>query len=702
MAEADAGVRFGGFLGVSVDDESFTIPIGRLDVSETYNAGWRGRAVLTGTVRPGITSSRFMGTMMAKGVVPGSSANVYVTIRSRDSQGQPDELDGQVMRTWPVVLGAVEPVETGQVSVAGCSVQIMDPVTFLDSRAIWGAYRGCSVAEMVGGALSMAAGGEGGPTLTPPLPGLPAVTVTATYRESLEWMQYAIAAGQPLGVWLGEVAGLLALRMELIGRNDGTVVLQLTDKPAMGQEVESRVAGAGEELRHDDDGRTPVEVTGLYSQPSTPLRAAVLDDITQGAFRRVGGGSVANVIQAFGVDADEVAARMLGTQRGRSAEMFVVSAASTQPGFRPGRRATFDKPLMRVTQWQVAGVRHRMRGEAYSNSLTMFDARIPWVPTAPSSRPDIIVPAAIDGGEDLALHQPVPRDRMGRIPVRFPFLPVNTAEERDAKDDIDAKGDGDGDVTLADFGDNFSDTEHWESEVESFRAGVFDDPYPGRRTDELGDDERIEREQQAARRRGVRQYFLYLDLKAREGRDRDQDGYVTHRDDLVSDRLQEVLADEESREEFLGKYAQFEAARDSDDIDSTGSTELSEDDLALLSEYDNLFGPEADQSDDVNVRRAAMDANAAAERWPARLPLPVVNPMAGGLHGFIPSHRQGDACRVAVHGPFSAEVIGFQYRDDRPINQEIEGATAGFVVEHDLGKAWSGLVFRPTEDVEEK
>ena len=97
---------------------------------------------------------------------------------------------------------------------------------------------------------------------------------------------------------------------------------------------------------------------------------------------------------------------------------------------------------------------------------------------------------------------------------------------------------------------------------------------------------------------------------------------------------------------------------------------------------------------------AWQQAELADEQWPPRVPLAVIAPMAGGLHGFIHGHRQGDVCRVAIHNPLYAEVTGFQYRSNRQINSDIVGATAGFVVEHNLSEAWSGVVFQPAQDLE--
>ncbi|MCY4430024.1 MAG: hypothetical protein OXC11_06470, partial [Rhodospirillales bacterium] len=73
--------------------------------------------------------------------------------------------------------------------------------------------------------------------------------------------------------------------------------------------------------------------------------------------------------------------------------------------------------------------------------------------------------------------------------------------------------------------------------------------------------------------------------------------------------------------------------------------------------------------------------------------------MAAALHGFIVGPREGDPCRVAVHSPFSAEIVGFQYRNDRKINEDLSTSVAGLVVEHNYAQAWSGLVFRRTGDM---
>ena len=74
----------------------------------------------------------------------------------------------------------------------------------------------------------------------------------------------------------------------------------------------------------------------------------------------------------------------------------------------------------------------------------------------------------------------------------------------------------------------------------------------------------------------------------------------------------------------------------------------------------------------------------------AGINLPILEPMAGGVHGFIPTHRQGDLCRVLIHSPLYAEVAGFTYSDYRLIGKQVENASMA-VVMHSGNDEWSGL-----------
>ena len=96
-------------------------------------------------------------------------------------------------------------------------------------------------------------------------------------------------------------------------------------------------------------------------------------------------------------------------------------------------------------------------------------------------------------------------------------------------------------------------------------------------------------------------------------------------------------------------------------------------------------------------------ADSGDESAPPRIDLPIVQPMAGALHGLAPGHRNGDACRVTVHHPFHAEIDGFVYREAQPVygGSGLAPGWAGIIVEHDGAESWSGWTFeRGGEDAE--
>ena len=84
---------------------------------------------------------------------------------------------------------------------------------------------------------------------------------------------------------------------------------------------------------------------------------------------------------------------------------------------------------------------------------------------------------------------------------------------------------------------------------------------------------------------------------------------------------------------------------------------------------------------------------------PAQLRLSITEPMAGGSHGFVPSHRQGDICRINVHSPVHAEIGGFLYGFDNRLAKNILDVSASIMASNPLAR-WSGMVFRPGDDAD--
>ena len=513
------------------------LPVSALRLDEKYGSGWGGRAAIAFTSRSPITGGAALGLACETGLQPGHGVAVHLALAGK---GGDDPNRGLIVRSWPCVVSKLEPF-TGLKS-AGCHVGLIDPVAYLMQRSIWGAYRACSAGMMIGGALSSVAGGNGKPALVPVLPGLPIVRIVEDYRDDLKELPYAIAAGQSMREWLDAFTGLLGLRVEMRGMTeDASVEVKLSDRKPSGRSM-LMTLGPSSMTSENSAGSGPLLVTGYRARPGMNIRGGVLDDPAHGEFSAFGRrGSIERVFSEPEVGLDEAARRLWFPLVRAYAEMLTVDVMSRQPGFRPGRTITLTGGDIRgLDIWQLATVTHRIDAGRYENRAMMIRGDVAWHPLPPPPQSPLFVSGTIDGGTGLLTHEPVPRDRLGRIPVTFPFVPTP-----------------------------------------------------------LGDE-------------------------------------------------------------------------DSDDGGFEGDPKTS----------------------------AEFDTDLAQRHWPPRIPLTIIEPMAGSLHGFISAHRHNDTCRVAVHDPFRAEIVGFQYRADRPINAGIAEATAGLVVEHNHSKSWSGWVFRSTDDME--
>ena len=651
-------------------------------VREGYSAGWSGTGVVVGAGKTPLTPGTMISAVMASGILAGTAVGLTLKV-----DGGP--LSGVNVRSWPCVVSGLRPFPIDEFS-AGCNVHLVDLVSYLAEQPIWGAYRGVSAEETVGGALSLAAGGDGKPTATPVLPGLPPVRVVAEYRPGLVKIPYVIAAGQRLGDWLADFLARLGLRAELRGYEDGRTDLTLTDAVPRGAPIEMTVVTPTGADPSDSADMGSILIEGHAAFPGAPLRGALLDDPTKGSARPlVTYGAVGTVLTDAELDVDEAAGRVYQAIRGVVAGMLTLTAVSRQPGLRPGAVVRLSRPTYGIADWQIPWVSHGLRGSVYENEPTLIRGDLAWHPELPLHRPPLYVSAVVDGGNDYDFQQPVPRDRMGRIKVTFPFTPTAVGEE--AAELAVADRDFDGRVTLDDFDaeetESFTqDTALWEEERAKYEAGDYNDPYPGKVDDELTGEERERREELVQKRENAIAYGAFNKASQFDLDDADRDGVLSARDSLVSEGLSAALRDEAERQRIQELW------------DARHETPIEEGSLA--EEYGELFGTEQeDVADDVLAARD--DAAEMADRWPPRIPLPVVTPMAGALHGFIVAHRHGDTCRVAVHSPFSAEIVGFQYRDDRKINADLGTSVAGLVVEHNYAEAWSGLVFRRTQDLED-
>ena len=705
-------------------NSSTTVNMSRLHLDEGYSEGWYGTAQLVANAKPGTTIGigDAFGAVLGNRVIPGRHVIVRLSLIT---DGTGTNLDGTIVRTWPCVVGGLIPFQApDDMTKAGCLLHLSDPVTYLGARPIWGAYRAESIGRIVGGALSLAAGGDGKPTLEPILPGLPPVQIVESCREDLDMLPYAVAAGQTLGEWLRDLLGLLGVRVEMLCTTENKVAVMLTDRPPIGQTVNMSLVGSttttndlvpSQSTPDTTPNPSPIYISGVAGYPSAPLRGGVLDDASLGAFRRFGMlGAVGSVHTGTEIGIEEAFRRSIFGWRARICEEIMATALSRQPGLRPGRRIKLDTAWLNIASWQIAKVAHTVSGGVYDNTAVLFPSNSTetWHPIRPLPKAPRYVSAIVDGGEDHLYLEPIERDRLGRIPITFSFIPTPVGEEAILLATADT--DGDGRLTLDDFTateitEYESNTTFTSGEMEaSYRDGSFDDPYPGKMDEDLTAEELDTRETTRANRESARKYIAYKRAKALDTADTDRDGWVSSRDAIVSETLTPILADDTDREALREQWESYDAGTFDTDYPALADDTAR---LALIEEYGKLFG-DPDDADDVedtedtddtspDYAAAQRDAELAAQRWPPRIPLTVLEPMAGGLHGFLRAHRHGDICRVAVHDPLSAEIIGFQYRADRRINADIVGATAGFVVEHDMRDAWSGIVFRPTRQLEE-
>ena len=82
------------------------------------------------------------------------------------------------------------------------------------------------------------------------------------------------------------------------------------------------------------------------------------------------------------------------------------------------------------------------------------------------------------------------------------------------------------------------------------------------------------------------------------------------------------------------------------------------------------------------------------EDWSTTMMLAVQTEGGGSTHTMVADHREGDLCKVRVHGPLRAEIAGFVHRDDRAIKESAIGATAALLVGQESGE-WKGFAFEP-------
>ena len=405
--------------------DDLRLPPAQALVHETRAGGY----VATAGLRPKVShSDRALQSLIQSWLVPGAGALLALGL-----PGRPEPV-----RTWPAVVTAVAArAHRRRDHYPPAIVALADPFTAHGRKSLWLALPEVSPGHAVAAALSAVAGGPGRPEDAPALPGLPPIVFRTDVRRAVRTLPYVISRGETLTEWLRKLCALLKVRIEVLGRPDGSIVVTVTDAPP-------RLSGLNEKgpIAMRIDMGAPVSAQVVHVRRPTlaaaPRRRAPLLDVPGqgGPFGFIRTGPVDAVFSSAQIDADEGVARALRDEARRSYAQLAVDFESAQPGFVPGRTITFahaprdragrllaPQRLFGTSTWQLATVSHVFVGGHYHCMAEAEKSGAAWHPFSGSvDRRVHVVSATIDDGQSPA-GEPVHPDRLGRLPVRPVFMP---------------------------------------------------------------------------------------------------------------------------------------------------------------------------------------------------------------------------------------------------------------------------------------
>ena len=428
-----------------LDDAKALTPVRAFTVVESRGGGWVAEAIVDppSTVTASIEAT--FRNALSMGLEPGRSVVLRLITVGTDALTIPGAQEQaaatEIVRTWPSVVMRVNTIPGKTPTAPAYSVRLCDPVTMLASEPIWGTFTETSPGRIVGGALTLAWGGDGAGTLTPALPGMPSVVIKERLRTGIAQVPFAIAGGTPLGQWLRSFLARLGARIELIGYTNEKVELTVTDAPPEGDACVFTLDDPS------DPSGTNVRIAHIGSFARPPVRGSVLDDPTTGDARRIGvTGGVDGVIEAAQIDLTEATFRTQFRWKTELLDMMAPSIVGAQPKIHPGARISFSNQSFCGTKsWQAGDTVHRFTDGIYRNLVQIYKDGMAWRPPIPEGEDGVVFSAVVGDGSSAA-GSPVARDRLGRIPVRFSFLAAPT-DSTASDTDADSNGDGTGSTT---------------------------------------------------------------------------------------------------------------------------------------------------------------------------------------------------------------------------------------------------------------
>ena len=407
-----------------------------MTIGEFRGYGWTGSAHVR---PPSLGTSNSLQSILGTGLTPGAACVVHLKEAGTET----------VVRTWPSIVTSVNVKESTTRPEPFCVVTFCDPLTALSNRQVWFAWSAVRsdeadadgrtvLAEIIGGALSAAAGEDPFPCSTPALPaGYPMVSIDADVDDAVASPAYVVATGQMFGAWVDQLCGHLGVRIELVGLPSGELRIHLTDKPPAQTNLNYRgpVTITADSTSPPSFGNIQLSRFGVT--PTPRARGGVLDTPISGGPVNFGpSGAIGSVISDARLDAEEAERRSGFGIESDQLETIRIAGLSSQPDFTIGRLVSISGPDLASEdvelggqpgalnldgeQWQVASVVHLYMRGSYWNRPEFEKAEFAWRPRLWSVPRSVVVSGWVDDGESDP-GQPVNRDELGRLPVRPVF-----------------------------------------------------------------------------------------------------------------------------------------------------------------------------------------------------------------------------------------------------------------------------------------
>ena len=405
------------------DDDTLKTLVSTMAITEVSNGGWAGEVVvvpppsLTATVEDVFNGAFVMETLPGQGVM----------LRLLRHTGR-DKVS--VLRSWPSVVVGWHTLRGTAKYTPAYRAQLADPLTLIANQRIWGVFVEESIGRIVGGAISLAMGGDGVATLTPATGNtLPTIEIEESVRSELKSIPLAIAAGAEFGDWLQELTAELGVRTQM--RVDGRkVIVDVVDAIPTGDAFDLTWAPRASAI-----DETQVALTAMGAGTREGARASLLDNRMIGdAERSDEHGSIGRVIDAMYTETDEAWRRAGFSADNDFLDASTVSITSMQSRLTPGTRVAFDEDVFGTDEWQVAVSVHKLNVGLYVNVSKLQKDGVAWRGEGGLLEDGVTVTAIVDDGRSEA-GDPVERDRLGRIPVRLSFLKGGEGENIEVPDD---------------------------------------------------------------------------------------------------------------------------------------------------------------------------------------------------------------------------------------------------------------------------